>query len=552
MSEQLLDTLQQDATSLLDQARKAGNNVLLEDTKESIKVLFDIENIYKHSLSSGMFGQSHPWNYLKSFTSIVPNSSDLLSEIKASAKTNDGRLRLFIRLSLNEGNLTSYTRTLVSVKPSIRKHYSEESIMLRDELSARFVEQLSALEHDIQFRLFVKDGSEFDQADYWAQQFKNIQNSISSAASNHVDEDILKIGRRRSVRSITPVDPEQIIEDKTGADETDPEDNNITMIDESISKANSNENTPPIDEPQPSLNEATSDIGSLNTSTTLPEESPPSIVDMSDLEDTMKMLDEIEKTVPDTISQLGSALLKAAIEDDEERLRRDEERLNILDEVFEQQKKEKEDKQKKFTEMNNSRRSSIKLRRSQVISSQPTSTKTSVEITTTTVTSTSTTSPRDRGSMDVDYSRSLKDLHAHRDRSHSQPNGLNSSNNAMRRASASPTLSASTGAIGIDDDKLDNNPKSDSSSTTTSPRAPGDSRPEEKELVDRRPVWIDDKDAINCAQCESKFGLVTRRHHCRNCGKVFCSKCCKDKMPLPQLGYNKPVLVCVGCVSHMQ
>ena len=53
MAEQLLDTLQQDTASLLDQARKAGNNVLLEDTKESIKVLFDIENIYKHSLSSG-------------------------------------------------------------------------------------------------------------------------------------------------------------------------------------------------------------------------------------------------------------------------------------------------------------------------------------------------------------------------------------------------------------------------------------------------------------------------------------------------------------------
>jgi soluble cytochrome b562 len=53
MAEQLLDTLRQDVTSLLDQARKAGNNVLLEDTKESIKVLFDIENIYKHSLSSG-------------------------------------------------------------------------------------------------------------------------------------------------------------------------------------------------------------------------------------------------------------------------------------------------------------------------------------------------------------------------------------------------------------------------------------------------------------------------------------------------------------------
>jgi hypothetical protein len=292
--------------------------------------------------------------------------------LRASAKTNDGRLRLFIRLSLNEGSLTSYTRTLVSVKPSIRldrihqnndnyftnislfrKFYAEESIMLREELSARFVDQLEALEHDIQFRLFVKDGSEFDQADYWAQQFKNTQNSISSTASNHVDEDILKIGQLRSVRNITPVEPVPIPEDKSSPNETDLEDTNITVSNEDLSKPNSNDNSPPTDEPQPSasLNEATNDIGSLNASQTLPEESPPSVVDMSDFEDTMKMLDEIEKTVPDTINQLGSALLKAAIEDDEDRLRRDEERLNILDEVFEQQKKEKEDKQKKFTEV---------------------------------------------------------------------------------------------------------------------------------------------------------------------------------------------------------
>lgn len=224
--------------------------------------------------------------------------------------------------------------------------------MLREEFSGRFVDQLEALEHDIQFRLFVKDGSEFDQADYWAQQFKNTQTSIASTASNHVDEDILKIGQRRSVR-MAPIETVPPAEEKLSPIEMDPEDTNITISNEDISKTNSNDNSPPTDETQPSisLNEATSDGGSLNASQTLLEASPPSVVDMSDYEDTMKMLDEIEKTVPDTINQLGTALLKAAIEDDEDRLRRDEERLNILDEVFEQQKKEKEDKQKKFTEV---------------------------------------------------------------------------------------------------------------------------------------------------------------------------------------------------------
>ncbi len=226
--------------------------------------------------------------------------------------------------------------------------------MLHEYYSARFVEQLAALEQEIQFRLFVKDGSEFDQANYWVQQFNKIQNTMESTASNHVDEDILKIGQRRSVNRmpIAPVVPDKqiIAEDKTNINEIDAEDTTISTS--NIDNKSSAENSPPTDEPQQHLvlNEATSEINSLNASVTLPEESPASVVNLSDLEDTMRMLDELEKTMP-AITQFGTALIKAAVEDDEDRIRRDEERLNILDEVFEQQKKEKEDKQKKFTEV---------------------------------------------------------------------------------------------------------------------------------------------------------------------------------------------------------
>ena len=71
--------------------------------------------------------------------------------------------------------------------------------------------------------------------------------------------------------------------------------------------------------------------------------------------------------------------------------------------------------------------------------SPPSSTKTSVEVTTTAI-----TSPRERVSTDADYSKSLKDVHAPRDLSHSQPN---STYNSLRRLSVS-SLSASTGALG--------------------------------------------------------------------------------------------------------
>jgi hypothetical protein len=35
-----------------------------------------------------------------------------------------------------------------------------------------------------------------------------------------------------------------------------------------------------------------------------------------------------------------------------------------------------------------------------------------------------------------------------------------------------------------------------------------------------------DADALKCTSCLKPFGVITRRHHCRLCGKVFCSHCC--------------------------
>ena len=38
--------------------------------------------------------------------------------------------------------------------------------------------------------------------------------------------------------------------------------------------------------------------------------------------------------------------------------------------------------------------------------------------------------------------------------------------------------------------------------------------------------WLPDSEATNCCQCDSTFGFFGR-HHCRQCGKIFCGKCCK-------------------------
>ena len=36
--------------------------------------------------------------------------------------------------------------------------------------------------------------------------------------------------------------------------------------------------------------------------------------------------------------------------------------------------------------------------------------------------------------------------------------------------------------------------------------------------------WLKDDTVECCTQCRVKFSLTERRHHCRNCGHVFCSR----------------------------
>lgn len=64
---------------------------------------------------------------------------------------------------------------------------------------------------------------------------------------------------------------------------------------------------------------------------------------------------------------------------------------------------------------------------------------------------------------------------------------------------------------------------SDSVETPTSPNAfqPVLTKAELR-LGKVAPVWVPDAEAPNCMQCDAKFTLIKRRHHCRACGKV-CS-----------------------------
>lgn len=42
--------------------------------------------------------------------------------------------------------------------------------------------------------------------------------------------------------------------------------------------------------------------------------------------------------------------------------------------------------------------------------------------------------------------------------------------------------------------------------------------------------WLADDSAQVCPLCSQKFTQIRRKHHCRQCGKVLCSKCCNEKV----------------------
>ena len=45
--------------------------------------------------------------------------------------------------------------------------------------------------------------------------------------------------------------------------------------------------------------------------------------------------------------------------------------------------------------------------------------------------------------------------------------------------------------------------------------------------------WVPDNNVLQCNECPQEFGLLIRKHHCRNCGKIFCHKCSDYFIKIP-------------------
>ena len=70
------------------------------------------------------------------------------------------------------------------------------------------------------------------------------------------------------------------------------------------------------------------------------------------------------------------------------------------------------------------------------------------------------------------------------------------------------------------------------------------------------PKWVKDSQVNQCYTCDQSFTMLLRRHHCRQCGKIFCHWCSNnyiEKIPtIPSIfssfyGYGSKIRVCDAC-----
>ncbi|XP_057981801.1 protein FREE1-like isoform X2 [Malania oleifera] len=63
--------------------------------------------------------------------------------------------------------------------------------------------------------------------------------------------------------------------------------------------------------------------------------------------------------------------------------------------------------------------------------------------------------------------------------------------------------------------------------------------------------WVPDEVVTKCMACSTEFGAFVRKHHCRNCGEIFCDKCTQGRVALTADELAEPVRVCDQCMAEV-
>lgn len=69
------------------------------------------------------------------------------------------------------------------------------------------------------------------------------------------------------------------------------------------------------------------------------------------------------------------------------------------------------------------------------------------------------------------------------------------------------------------------------------------------ESIEKKDHWMSDKICHQCSDCETRFTIFVRRHHCRVCGRIFCHSCSNHTIPghLFRSSLSGNIRVCRAC-----
>eukprot|EP00758_Cryptobia_borreli_P001832 Tbor_TRINITY_DN2570_c0_g1::TRINITY_DN2570_c0_g1_i1::g.516::m.516/K06276/PDPK1; 3-phosphoinositide dependent protein kinase-1 len=71
-------------------------------------------------------------------------------------------------------------------------------------------------------------------------------------------------------------------------------------------------------------------------------------------------------------------------------------------------------------------------------------------------------------------------------------------------------------------------------------------------LWQRDPTWVGDDEVTQCKHCGKDFNLIRRKHHCRNCGNIFCDSCSNHQVHIPESTYKGKERVCDPCLYVLE
>ncbi|CAK9178398.1 unnamed protein product [Ilex paraguariensis] len=63
--------------------------------------------------------------------------------------------------------------------------------------------------------------------------------------------------------------------------------------------------------------------------------------------------------------------------------------------------------------------------------------------------------------------------------------------------------------------------------------------------------WVPDEAVSKCTGCGTDFNAFVRKHHCRNCGDIFCDKCTHGRIALTTDENAPQVRVCDQCMAEV-